>query len=488
MEAEDLALDPAWWLKRLYVRLVKRRPDIAQAARYYDGEHNLAFASEKFLDAFGGLFRAFADNWCALVVDAVEERLNVTGFRVPAGDDGDTDKEAEKAAWRIWQANNLDTQAQIGHLEALIHGTAAATVWVKDDSGKSAEITVEHPESAIVETHPKRPLERRAGLRCYMDDAGYEHAELFLPDKVYLFRSKAKRDHDIVDPARLQWIPDVGAPGSEESGGYVYMNNPFGVVPMVELPNRPRIARKRTIDRPALRSEIAGVIPLQDAVNKLIADMLVASETAADPQRILTGYELEIDEQTQQPKPLPFKRGDGIWVIEDPDGKFGTLQATDISNYVTVIETIVQHIASITRTPPHYLNASADRLSGESIKAAETGLVAKVSRRQQHFGEAWEEVIRLAGKIEGVDALEQASAAEVIWRDPESRTESEHVDAVVKKKALGLPNELLWEELDMTPTTINRAKAMLVEEDLFGPAEPAAPPAVPAVPEPTPVV
>jgi PAS domain-containing protein len=34
--------------------------------------------SRKFLDAFGGLFHAFADNWCPIVVGAVEERILVT--------------------------------------------------------------------------------------------------------------------------------------------------------------------------------------------------------------------------------------------------------------------------------------------------------------------------------------------------------------------------------------------------------------------------
>ena len=97
---------PEWWLRRLHKELIERRPALQLATDYYDGSHNLSFQSKRFREAFGGLFDAFADNWCEVVVDASEERLNVEGFRV--GDDvaGDTD------AWRIWQANDMDGQSQ----------------------------------------------------------------------------------------------------------------------------------------------------------------------------------------------------------------------------------------------------------------------------------------------------------------------------------------------------------------------------------------
>ena len=125
------------------------------------------------------------------------------------------------------------------------------------------------------------------------------------------------------------------------------------------------------------------------------------------------------------------------------------------------------HVASISRTPPHYLNASADRLSGESIKAAETGLVAKVRRRQGQFGAGWEEVMRIAGKIAGTP-LGDAQSLETIWADPESRTEAEH-DATLKKQALGVPQRQLWEDLGYTPEQIERFEAMRLDEALLSP-------------------
>jgi hypothetical protein len=133
-----------------------------------------------------------------------------------------------------------------------------------------------------------------------------------------------------------------------------------------------------------------------------------------------------------------------------------------------VIELVVGHIAKISKTPPHYLSTSADRLSGESLKSAETGLVKKVKTRQKHYGAAWEEVMRLAGKVAKIDTLAGAQSMETVWADAETRSESEHVDAVVKKKALNVPEPQLWEEVGYTPAQVRRfpgmrAQAAIVE-------------------------
>ena len=55
-----------------------RAPDYALYRAYYDGQHRLAFATDKFRDAFGTILRSFADNLCPTVVDAVADRLEVT--------------------------------------------------------------------------------------------------------------------------------------------------------------------------------------------------------------------------------------------------------------------------------------------------------------------------------------------------------------------------------------------------------------------------
>src|SRR5688572_8691543 len=52
----------------------------AKPERYYNGDHDLAFATEKFQNTFGTLFREFALNLCPVICDAVRDKLRVTGF------------------------------------------------------------------------------------------------------------------------------------------------------------------------------------------------------------------------------------------------------------------------------------------------------------------------------------------------------------------------------------------------------------------------
>src|SRR6266446_1834773 len=52
----------------------------AKTERYYAGNHDLAFATEKFQNAFGSLFREFALNLCPAICEAVRDKLRITGF------------------------------------------------------------------------------------------------------------------------------------------------------------------------------------------------------------------------------------------------------------------------------------------------------------------------------------------------------------------------------------------------------------------------
>ncbi len=142
-------------------------------------------------------------------------------------------------------------------------------------------------------------------------------------------------------------------------------------------------------------------------------------------------------------------------MARDKEVRFGQLDAADLAPYITAIEACVQHIASTTRTPPHYLLGQAGSFpSGESLKATETGLVAKVRRRQGDFGESWEEAISIAFRAAGDTKRADREDKEAVWRDPEVRTEAEHVDALLKLKALGVPVEQLWEDAGYSPQLI----------------------------------
>jgi hypothetical protein len=77
---------------------------------------------------------------------------------------------------------------------------------------------------------------------------------------------------------------------------------------------------------------------------------------------------------------------DRMWTSGDPE-TVRPVRADRPGVFVKAVEMLVQHIASQTRTPPHYFALTGQFPSGDAIKSAETGLVAKVRRKMVHFGE-----------------------------------------------------------------------------------------------------
>jgi hypothetical protein len=86
-------------------------------------------------------------------------------------------------------------------------------------------------------------------------------------------------------------------------------------------------------------------------------------------------------------------------------------------------------------------------------------------------GESWEEVFRLNFAFRG-DPRGSDTAAEIIWQDPESRTEAVHTDALVKQKSLGIPDEVLWEGLGYSPQQIARIKRLIAAAPPPPPVQP----------------
>lgn len=452
VDAEVLeAGSPKWWLRKLGRELVDRQKRLDKLDKYYRGEHELKFASSKFSAAFGKMFLDASDNWMPLVVNAVQERLGIEGFRLGSSSAGD------RRAWRIYQANNLDSESDILHREALINGLAATLTWPDDDGNPL--ITIEHPSQLIVARSSSNRRVRLAALKAWEDeDTERLLATLYLPDFIYKFEGpKLVQYSSKSSRARVSAWDATRWAQREVATEPWPLPNPFKRVPAVPIENQQRML----VDG---ESEIASVLPTQDRINKLSFDLMIAAEFSAFRQRWATGIQIPKDPETGQPVE-PFKHAiDRLWTSGSSETEFGEFGETDLANYVKAIEMQVQHLAAQTKTPPHYLLGQSGAFpSGESLKATETGLIKKVKDRQASYGEGWEETMRLALEVAGINARGAASM-ETIWADPESRTESEHVDSILKKLALGVPFRQLWEDLGYSQTTIERFRTMLAEE------------------------
>ncbi|MFJ8041203.1 phage portal protein [Kitasatospora sp. NPDC096147] len=391
-------------------------------AQYYDGDQQkLAFSQMRYKAAFRDVFSGWRDNFCGMIVDSANERMFVEGFRFPGSSGADRD------ARTFWQRSSMDAFSNSVHLDAMIQGTAYVLVWADKDGQPS--IRPVSAESMAVQYKAGSLTELEAAANFYSDAWGRQGAMLWTEKYVY----------------------DVPLGSTSWTQG-TRKKNPLGVVPVVPFNNR-----RRLVGDPI--SDLANCIPIQDAINKTVMDALTASEFAAFPQRHVTGLEIQEDINGRPIEPFDVAV-DKILQAEDPQAKFGAFAPADLGNYVTLVGMLVQHLASVSRLPAHFfLVNGATAPSGESILSAEAGLVAKVKEKMLHFGEAWERVVRLCFAVIK-DPRKDAFEMETIWRDPEYRTEAQHIDALLKLAQLNVPEEQLWLDARYTPTQIEAFRAM----------------------------
>lgn len=452
---------PEQWRDKLIEKLGHQARAHASKNAYYTGEHPLPDAPPGARAEYLRLMRQARSNWCELIVDAVAERLEVAGVRFGNQQAADVD------IWRtIWQPNALDAEHGAVHTEALIGGTASVLVWpsTTETNGRPT-ITTEHPTEVYVDLDPAARRRARSAIKVYVDDTlDMEFATLWTPPE-------GDTPAMVYKWARARTSGEWKAHADEGDPGTSFVN-PLGRVPLVPFLNKRRMIGAGV-------SELAGgITDVQDRINETIFNRLTAGRFSAFRQRWVTGMEIPVDPETNKPVE-PFKAAvDRLWMSEDPAVKFGEFGATDLAPYIKAVEADIQHLAAITRTPPHYLLGQSGAFpSGESLKATETGLVRKAVARQLSFGESWEDVIRL-----GLVAMEDARGAddtiEVIWKDPETKGLAELVDALVKLKSLGVPDEALWERYGATQLEIARWRGQAARSTLAAAA--ASRPATPA--------
>jgi hypothetical protein len=446
---------PPWWRDLLVKKLQERRRLVDLLDRYYeDGGRPPQIppsVTGESRQTYAEMARLGVMNWCGVVADAPATRLAVVGFRSGSGEAGD------EKGWDIWQRNQLDADHGLAHQAALKTGQSFALIWPGE--GDRAEITLEDPSQMIVAYQSGSRRKRVAALKSWVDE-GKAYAVLYHPTGVYKWRASVPTTTSERDVTRYQW--KVWHPQTDAAWP---VKNPYddGTVPVVEIRANPRLRPSRYGGGLA---EFAKVITDQDRINKRVFDSLVTGEYLGFPQRYIKGWEIpKLPDGTPDRAAVKSASQRKVWTFEDENVGVGQFPAADFSPFIRACEFDITGMMSITFTPPYYHSfGDMVNVSAESVKAIESGFVSKVQGHALNFGEAWEEVMNLALRLEGGPDDPSSS---VIWRDVENRTWSQTVDAIQKMKDLGVPQEALWAMLPgVTPQEIRRWKAMAEQEAL----------------------
>lgn len=406
------------------------------ARDYYNGEHRLAFATEKFRTTFGSLFSAFADNLMPTIVETPRDRLKLDSFTI-------SDDKTQKQIVEIWRRNRMKKRAGEVHLDSLIEGDSYVVVW-PDEEG----IPILYPNRAsriVIQYDDEQPGYITKAAKAWITNDKQARVTLYYPGRIEKYITRGKVQGGLPD-RQTAFIPlesDTEAPE---------MENPYDKVPVFHFGNRTSIGQLG-------RSELGDSIPLQDALNKTIADMLVGSEFYGLPQRYAVGLEEDLDAEAASKK-YPLMAG-GVWGTTMKDAKFGEFQTGDLNQFVTVINDFRREIARVSRTPLHYFTMEGNMPSGESMKTADGPLLAKVEDRQTSWGMVWADVMRFALQVTGINDAEP----EPVWIDTTPRSETEQIqNAAMKVDKLGIDRATALKEIGYSDEEIEAIQKAKKEE------------------------
>lgn len=418
-------------VRRLDAQLGFQQQRMWRYDRYYEGEQEIQFLAPAMQAEFGDRFTSLVLNWLRLGADAYEARLDVEGFRYSGNDASD------ESLWGIWQANDLDEQAQQAHLDSIVLGHSYAMVTGGDAAIDGLpRITVESPFQM---THMRDPMTRQVSvaLKRWNELDGSRWAILFEPNRTLTLAGWKERhaDWQVVNT-------DV---------------HNLGKVPVVPLVNRPRMLRPDGV------SEFHDVIPIADAANKMATDMMVSGEYHAMPRRWAAGMK-ESDFVDQNGSSIPtFSLTAGrLWATENEKATFGQFPEAQLSNFHQTIKLLGELASQMLALPPHYLSFVADNpASADAIRSSEVQMVKRVERKQVYLGGAWEDVMRLALRQQTGSWDPAARSLETQWRSASTPTVAEMADAVMKKVAAKIiPIEQAREDLGYSPEQRRRMAEM----------------------------
>lgn len=435
------------WLRYLTSQHDQAKPELVSMDAYYEGLQPLSYMAPELLAELSDRIRQVVINWPRLVVDSQEERLDVEGFRL-AGE-----AEADTRLWEWWQANDLDEESQLGHLDALIMKRAYVIVGSRtgpdadtDDDGDedSPLITVESPLEVFAERDP-RTREVQAAVKRWSTDDGskkVEFATLYLPDATVWFqRDGGKWAETDRDDHELHTVP---------------------VVPVVN--------RARTRNRGGV-SELKDIVPLSDAACKIATDMMVSAEYHAIPRRVAFGFN-EADFVDAEGRPVSaFSRVAGrLWATEKSKNDGADVvqfPEASLNNFHETINSLAKVVASLSGLPPHFLGMATDNpASADAIRSSEARLIKRAERKQRAFGGAWEQVMRICTRIQTGEWDPKLRALETIWRDASTPTVAQSADAAVKLFAAGIvPRRQTREDIGYTQGQITRMEEADQSED-----------------------
>lgn len=394
---------------------------------YYRGDIKPPYLTKKLRDTFGDLADSFVENYCSLAIDARIDRLEVTGFDGPG----------ENVAQQIWDEGGFRQKQDQWFRWGLVGGSCYLIV--QDDTIVANPSKVAWAEPATDDWLGVK----WAGKAWQSDEGDRFYASLWDEENIYHYATPPGSANEWL--SQRNWNVTITA-GSmeylgEERHGYgqvpVFPINPYGdgAAPLIDK-----------------------IAPIQDTINKIIANQMTVLEWSAFKQRVFFTQ--------QQIDPYDLRQEPDTAIILDPgspDAKASVIElgGSDIGGYSDLKDKTIDALFTVASLPRHMRVNPASPPSGEAIKSDESPFVKSIRNHQREYGQAFQMALNLIGV-----------QAEPVWADPETRNELSASQVFETVTAAGVP----WQTaairyLGFTPDEVDEAM-MMKQAEQSGPTPP----------------
>lgn len=356
-------------LERAYGALTDKGEEYGRLFDYYDGFQPVVYSAKRLAEIFKNVDAVFTENWCAVVLDAVKDRVNFTGWE-------SSDKKTSDLLGVLFSGSDVNLESDDVHEAMMVTGEAFFVAW-PDETGQ-VQGFANDPRLCHAFYSPSNPRQMTFAAKWWVGDDDLVYMTLYYPDRLEYYQTKQTSD------------------SVSSSAAFVPMEipsafNPYGVIPVFHF----RLKRRVTL------GFLKDVIPVQNGINKLLSDMMVAAEYGAFSQRWVISNADTVGKLKNAPNEIwNIPAGDGV----GQQSSVGQFSPTDLNNYLQSIESLAGSLSAITRTPKHYFFQQSGDPSGEALIALEAPLNKKAQDTIDRVLPVWRRVAEFMLKVSGVVA------------------------------------------------------------------------------------
>lgn len=441
--AEPLNGDVSWAIQDMKDRApaLKRRRD------YYEGRHLPVVPPANTLSPLlHSLLSDLTDNLCEDVVDETVSRLAITSWSAQ----GDGGSPLAQRAQDKWDENRGPLREPETYRDQT--GLGDAFTEVDKPDGLPSVWRPLAPELTAVQYFTDRPDVIRVAARAWRDGRRWRITLYYHPDdpqtptrvggaRIERYASRGTSNDGGLPEPRAFGLLEPDDPDLRDDTDPI-AGRDWERVPIFHFP-------MGTVGRYG-RSVLTNVIPLQDLLNKAIADLVVNMEDTALPQRFGTGIQTKIDPTTGEELPLArrAKRPNDMLTTPSTEASFGQFAAASMAPFMEVIQGWRVEIARKGYLPPYSvgMDAAGGAVSGLSLLIQEGRQIKRGQSIQRTAEAVWVEQMAYMLTLDNPSQPVEPGDLDVEWAPLETRDEQARWELLLIKRDMGVPDEVLLVE------------------------------------------